>query len=271
MKSYLSRILICVVPVVVAVAVCAWAYTAGKFRLGVDLVGGTILVYEVDKSKQGDQEYKADELAAALKRRIDPADLYNVTIRPAGGETPRVEIILPTGGAGQQNAEIEAWHALLNDVEAKWPPKEEDNPYTGVPFGQKQVLVDRISKLNPDANIKDISEFVEGHYKVAKGRRALTSEEVENIKNLIQQQGRLEFRILANPVDDIDAIKRAEDYLKNPDNADTLQHLAFVGDPPPPPRPRTAARTFPSPSTAKPSIRPTAGSRSARRSCTVST
>ena len=46
------------------------------------------------------------------------------------------------------------------------------------------------------------------------GRRALTSEEVENIKNLIQQQGRLEFRILANPIDDKDAMKRAEDYLK---------------------------------------------------------
>src|SRR5579883_320469 len=75
MKSYLSRILICVAPVVLGIAICAWAYSYDRFRLGVDLVGGTILVYEVDTSKQ-QGEVKSDELAAALKRRIDPADLY---------------------------------------------------------------------------------------------------------------------------------------------------------------------------------------------------
>jgi SecD/SecF fusion protein len=122
MKSYLSRILLCVVPVVLATMIVAWAYYYGKFRLGVDLVGGTILVYEVDKSKQGDQEVKPEELAAALKRRIDPADLLNVTIRPAGGETPRVEIILPTGGQAQQKAEAEAWNNLVAEVAAKFPP-----------------------------------------------------------------------------------------------------------------------------------------------------
>ncbi len=52
------------------------------------------------------EQYKPDDLAAALKRRIDPADLYNVTIRPVAGEPPRVEIILPTGGQRQQNAEM---------------------------------------------------------------------------------------------------------------------------------------------------------------------
>ena len=42
-----------------------------------------------------------EQLAASLKRRIDPADLYNVTIRPVPGDPPRVEIILPTGGRVQ--------------------------------------------------------------------------------------------------------------------------------------------------------------------------
>jgi SecD/SecF fusion protein len=246
MKSYLGRILLCVVPVVLATLIVIWAYYYGKFRLGVDLVGGTILVYEVDQSKQvGEQEAKPEELAAALKRRIDPADLLNVTIRPAGGQTPRVEIILPTGGQGQQNAEREAWHALLNDTLARWPSEKEGNPYANVPFGQKQVLMQRITDLNPNEDPKVISDFVESHFKVAKGRRALTSEEVENIKNLIQQQGKLEFRILANPVDDGDAIKRAEDYLKNPDNAATLRKLAFEGSPPPPPRAEDGGATFP--------------------------
>ena len=70
--------------------------------------GGTILVYEVDAvqdDRAGPAELqRPEDLAASLKRRIDPADLYNVTIRPVPGDPPRVEIILPTGGppAGQR-------------------------------------------------------------------------------------------------------------------------------------------------------------------------
>jgi SecD/SecF fusion protein len=177
MKSFFARILVCAVPVVLGIAVCAWAYQGDKFRLGVDLVGGTILVYEVDSSKQ-QGEVKPDELAAALKRRIDPADLLNVTIRPIASETPRVEIILPTGG-------------------------------------------------------------------YASGKRTLTNEEVENIKNLIQQQGRLEFRILANGTDDKDAIEQAAKYVSNPDNQAHLADLEKKGQPPPDPEVQGGGKTFP--------------------------
>src|SRR5262249_48265726 len=245
MKSYLGRILVCLVPVVLGIAVCAWAYYYGKFRLGVDLVGGTILVYEVDQSKQSDQDAaKPEELAAALKRRIDPADLLNVTIRPAGGETPRVEIILPTGGQGQQAAEQQAWEKLIEDVNAKWPPPEDDkNAYTSVPFGSKQTLIDRVSKVHPK-DTKEISDFVEGSFKMAKGRRALTGEEVENIKNLIQQQGRLEFRILANNTDDHEAIEQATKYIGDEAHAAELERLALLGAPPPPPRTADGSQLF---------------------------
>jgi SecD/SecF fusion protein len=176
MKSYLGRILICLVPVLLGIYVCAWAYYYDKFRLGVDLVGGTILVYEVDTSKQ-QGEVKPDELAAALKRRIDPADLFNVTIRPIPSETPRVEIILPTGG-------------------------------------------------------------------YASGKQTLNPEQVENIKNLIQQQGRLEFRILANGTDDKDAIDRAAEYVRNADNQEKLADLEKKGLPPPDPTAQDGSPTF---------------------------
>src|SRR5438876_2777562 len=107
MKPFFNRLIICLLPVVISAAVIVWAYTRymegrGGFRLGVDLVGGTILVYEVDPSKlTADSQVDAEALAASLKKRIDPADLYNVTIRPVRGDPPRVEIILPTGGRQQ--------------------------------------------------------------------------------------------------------------------------------------------------------------------------
>src|SRR5215467_5548652 len=122
MRRFLSRILICVIPVLISAFVVGKAvndYLEGRggFRLGVDLVGGTILVYEVDESKMPDN-FKAEDLAAALKRRIDPADLYNITIRPVPGNPPRVEIILPTGGKHQAAAERKNWEKVLEKAYA---------------------------------------------------------------------------------------------------------------------------------------------------------
>src|SRR5262245_33122775 len=117
MKRFLLRIIICLAPTLVSIGVIAWAYNQyqngqGGFVLGVDLVGGTILVYEVDESKmtpESQQSFKIEDLANALKRRIDPADLYNITIRPVPGSPPRVEIILPTGGKHQAEIEARQW------------------------------------------------------------------------------------------------------------------------------------------------------------------
>src|SRR5438132_8608953 len=129
MKRFAWKIFWCLLPVVLAAVVVGRAYQqyereGGGFKLGVDLVGGTILVYEVDESKslqESDKRNTRDELAAALKRRIDPADLYNITIRPVGAEGKRVEIILPTGGLHQQELEDAAWKQLLERVKTEWP------------------------------------------------------------------------------------------------------------------------------------------------------
>jgi SecD/SecF fusion protein len=72
----------------------------GGFKLGVDLAGGTIVVYEVDPEKKPPEGFKIDQLAERLKRRIDPADLYNVTVRGVAGT--RVEVILPFGGTAER-------------------------------------------------------------------------------------------------------------------------------------------------------------------------
>ena len=168
MKSYLSKILVCLVPVAIACVIVGWAFHKyskgeGGFRLGVDLVGGTILVYQVDPTKPGANSEKLDELASALKRRIDPNDLYNVTIRPVPGDPPRVEIILPTGGMGH-------------------------------------------------------------------GEKSLTHEEIEKIRGLISQQGRLEFRILANATDEGKALDDAAKWIT--DHKRELERLNDSGDAP---------------------------------------
>ncbi len=133
MKRFFWRIVICLAPCILAGWVTAVAVTKyingepGGFKFGVDLVGGTILVYEIDRtrgleqqSQQGrDASQDTTTLAEALKRRIDPNDLYNIIIRPAAGEG-RVEIILPTGGRGSSKKAEQRWQDLLDAVEKEY-------------------------------------------------------------------------------------------------------------------------------------------------------
>lgn len=109
-RNFLRGLLICLLPCALFGAFAIF----GEYRKGIDLAGGTILVYEVDLEKaQRRQELvektggsapgddlsaglsteKMQQLAESLKRRIDPADLRNVIIRPLGNT--RIEIILP--------------------------------------------------------------------------------------------------------------------------------------------------------------------------------
>src|SRR5690349_6447223 len=134
MRPFLWKIIICLTPCVLA----AWATTVaairyyngepGGFKFGVDLVGGTILVYEIDLTKQLERDKSNPQrdthlLAESLKRRIDPNDLFNIMIRPAGGEG-RVEIILPTGGTHRAEVAEKAWSELLKKFADKYEVKD---------------------------------------------------------------------------------------------------------------------------------------------------
>lgn len=131
LRRFFWPILICVVPIVVS----AWIVTAAtlnmldpqsegglRFNMGVDLAGGTILVYEVDRdwwynrlSDNERAEFDSTRLANALKRRIDPADLQQITIRPIQTTPPRVEIILPLR-PGRQQTDIERVKNAIGQV-----------------------------------------------------------------------------------------------------------------------------------------------------------
>src|SRR5580692_11284831 len=80
-----------------------------KLKLGIDLSGGTILVYEVmqDHLPPG---FKMDELIAALKKRADPNGIKEIPIRNIGSY--RIEIILPLAS----NEEVEEVKKMLTDV-----------------------------------------------------------------------------------------------------------------------------------------------------------
>lgn len=187
MKRFHWKVLICVAPLLLGAlmvgrAVSQYRHNEGGFKLGVDLKGGTILVYEADPEKTP-PDFRIDQLAERLKRRIDPADLYNVTVRPVPPN--RVEIVMPTGGG----------EGTGSDEAAAGPG----------------------------------------------GKKNMSSEHVEKVKELISRVGSLRFVILANARDDKEAIEAARKMFANvaadPKLAATLAEDRYTGKPPPPPAP----------------------------------
>lgn len=123
-RNFFRGLMICLIPTAIAGLFTVMAFNKELsggvgFRRGIDLAGGTILVYEIDvdgmKRKIDDENRQNEnkpnyvkrvyeneqpdmrELAEKIKKRIDPSDLKNVVVRPVGDS--RIEIILPYAGS----------------------------------------------------------------------------------------------------------------------------------------------------------------------------
>ncbi|MDB5292751.1 MAG: secD secF [Phycisphaerales bacterium] len=75
-----------------------------KLNPGIDMVGGTSLVYEIKKPEGGarDAGDLATKVAEVLKKRVDPNGVKNLIWRPQGSD--RLEIQMPLPPDAQQNA-----------------------------------------------------------------------------------------------------------------------------------------------------------------------
>ena len=74
-----------------------------KLKTGIDLSGGTILVYEVNKGSTAGN-VNLDELITALKRRINPEGVEDIPIRKIGNN--RIEVILPKKSTPEEVEEV---------------------------------------------------------------------------------------------------------------------------------------------------------------------
>ncbi|MBI3824022.1 MAG: hypothetical protein HY289_15245, partial [Planctomycetes bacterium] len=222
MKSFVWKILVCVIPCVLAAVVTTFATVRyyegdpGGFKFGVDLVGGTILVYEIDVRKSQDSEGKFGDpgrdiniLAESLKKRIDPNDLYNITIRPAGGEG-RIEIILPTGGTHRTKKAEATWNNLLKQMRGEFV-----KDYTGelaVGRGKLLELADQIQLIQSTSNWKSkLFASEEGWGRLKDSARKYWAKIDNDIKGEKDPKDNTKYREGRAPnkklKDDLDAIK----------------------------------------------------------------
>ncbi|QDV55658.1 protein translocase subunit SecD [Rosistilla oblonga] len=95
MPNYGTRIGV----VLFAITASVVTITFGQLKYGVDLKGGTILVYEIDPTAGGgasedpSSRVTAEELVGALTERINPSGTQEIVIRPYGDR--QIEIIVP--------------------------------------------------------------------------------------------------------------------------------------------------------------------------------
>src|SRR4051794_7871432 len=82
-----------------------------KLKLGIDLSGGTILVYQAHTSDR-DNTLRMDDLIAALKRRINASGVQDIPIRKIGSN--RIEIIM----AKAKDEDVAELKRRLTDVGA---------------------------------------------------------------------------------------------------------------------------------------------------------
>ena len=110
--------------IVVFVLVAAWTlYPPDKtLKPGIDLAGGTSLIYEIDTQGLDSAEKKglAQKMITVLRRRIDPANIQNLIWRPQGNT--RFEIQMPLASAETQQKRHRFETVLTKLIEKNVPP-----------------------------------------------------------------------------------------------------------------------------------------------------
>jgi len=84
-----------------------------KLKGGLDLVGGTSMIYEIDTTglKRGELRGLAENMIPILLKRIDPTHVANITIRPLGNT--RIEIQMPMASSDTRNKRQDYENALM--------------------------------------------------------------------------------------------------------------------------------------------------------------
>ncbi len=132
-------------------------------RLGIDLAGGTNLVYEVDteaaKAAGKNVAASMEQMVGAIRRRINPGGTKEVTVRRVG--STRIEVIVP----GEDLAAVEETKRLitrLGSLEFEILANERDHGERGI---KNRGLIQRARRLPPDQD-----ELIEGNRVVARWR-----------------------------------------------------------------------------------------------------
>jgi len=106
-----------IVLIIVLIVLAAWTlYPPNKTLIpGIDLAGGTSLIYEIDTYGLEDAEKRdlSQRMITVLRRRIDPANIQNLIWRPLGNTRFEIQMPLASKEAREKRTEFENTKAEL--------------------------------------------------------------------------------------------------------------------------------------------------------------
>src|SRR5688500_7628762 len=133
-----------------------WSIFPGMFKghfrpdlkPGIDMVGGTSLLYEIKSEGGGPATGRlAEEVMSALKKRVDPDGQRNLIWRPQGNE--RLEIQMPlTANSGESKVKRQAYADAQRALEQ-----------TNV---RSSVVLDAVERLAGDARRDRLNKLAAG-------------------------------------------------------------------------------------------------------------
>lgn len=186
-----------IIVILIAVATAAlYLYPPqDKLKLGLDLVGGTSLVYEIDTTGLESHEQKglAQNMIPILLKRIDPTHVANIVMRPQGDT--RIEIQLPLASGDTQRRREAYESALLSLDEQNINLLKIRQTLNLEPSARQQQLeafargdADRLASLNGLVEVFDLR-------KQTQEQRDMLAGEMESLREPFKAAG-LEFDTL---------------------------------------------------------------------------
>jgi len=186
--------------ILVLIAAAIWTlYPPSKtLKPGIDLAGGTSLIYAIDTEGLTAEEESglAQRMITVLRRRIDPANILNLIWRPQGNT--RFEIQMPLASEATRQKR-EAYETALNEVLAK-----NINPATimrslQMPQAERRADIQSFAQDDPNrlAILEELASAYDERQQVQDKRNALNGT-LDTLKETFSSTGVALDRVEAN-------------------------------------------------------------------------
>ncbi len=163
---------------------------------GIDLAGGTSLIYEIDAYGLEPAERKdlAARMITVLRRRIDPANIQNLIWRPHGNTRFEIQMPLATAEARQKRLDYEkAKRELLKDNIKKWkiisllekPPEQRAQDFNDFSRGapERLTILDNLAAAYDERQeLRKKRDELDAQLKIPEGAISLANLDLEQIK-----------------------------------------------------------------------------------------
>ncbi|MHC4173711.1 MAG: protein translocase subunit SecD [Planctomycetota bacterium] len=140
-----------IVLIIVLIVLAAWTlYPPNKkLKPGIDLAGGTSLIYEIDTHglKEAEKRDLAQRMITVLRRRIDPSNIQNLVWRPQGGS--RFEIQMPLASA-EARAKRQSYEKAESDLLAKNISRSRIMRYLNKPLQERADAFNDLARGDPN-------------------------------------------------------------------------------------------------------------------------